>query len=285
MTENPYDILGVSRDASMDEVKKAYRKKARENHPDLNPDDPAAAERMNKINEAYDRITNPDKYAKEDARRRAASGGAPYAPGYGGYSGGAGYGSPYGGARGAGGAGGTGTGNQGGPYGQGGSPYDWVEVNWEDIFGGWGTGSTGAGSPYGGASTGAAIHPEPSASDTAEVRQAVNFINANNFTAALGILNNITSGNRNARWYYLSALANNGAGNTVTALDNIRRARRMDPNNADYARAEQSFTRRAQTYEQESTTRGFSTGFIDPTTLCCCLCFGPTLCQPLLFCL
>uniref|UniRef100_UPI0013EB068F DnaJ domain-containing protein n=1 Tax=Adlercreutzia sp. ZJ242 TaxID=2709409 RepID=UPI0013EB068F len=95
MTENPYDILGVSRDASMDEVKRAYRKKARENHPDLNPGDPDAAARMNKVNEAYDRITNPEKYAQEDARRRAAAGGAPYAPGYG-------YGSPFGGAGGAG---------------------------------------------------------------------------------------------------------------------------------------------------------------------------------------
>ena len=52
MTENPYDILGVSRDASPDEVKKAYRKKAREAHPDLNPDDHTAAERMNKVSEA-----------------------------------------------------------------------------------------------------------------------------------------------------------------------------------------------------------------------------------------
>ena len=72
MVENPYDVLGVSRDASLDEVKKAYRKKARENHPDLNPNDAAAAERMNKINEAYDRIVNPEKYAARD-RRAAAS--------------------------------------------------------------------------------------------------------------------------------------------------------------------------------------------------------------------
>lgn len=78
MTENPYDILGVSRDASADEVKRAYRKKARENHPDLNPNDPAAADRMNKINEAYDRIINPDKYVKADARKNGY--GAPYSP-------------------------------------------------------------------------------------------------------------------------------------------------------------------------------------------------------------
>ena len=65
MTEDPYDILGVPRTATSDEIKKAYRKKARENHPDLNPDDPEAEERLKKINEAYDRITNPEKYARK----------------------------------------------------------------------------------------------------------------------------------------------------------------------------------------------------------------------------
>lgn len=72
MAMDPYKILGLENGASMDEVKRAYRKKARENHPDLNPGDAAAAKRMNEINEAYDRICNPDKYAAEDARRAAA---------------------------------------------------------------------------------------------------------------------------------------------------------------------------------------------------------------------
>lgn len=264
MTENPYDILGVSRDASTDEVKKAYRKKARENHPDLNPNDPDAAERMNKINEAYDRIINPEKYAREDARKRGY--GAPYSPGYSGYS------SPSGSAgSGTGGASGYGYGS---PYGQEQGGYEWVEINWDDIFGGSGWGQSQS-----------SIHPEAAAADSAEVRQAIFYINSANYAAATSILNNITSSGRNARWYYLSALANNGAGNTVAALEQIRRARQMDPNNADYQRAEANFTQRARTYQQESTERGFSTGFFDPTTLCCCLCFGPAICQPLMFCL
>ena len=92
MTEDPYDILGVPRTATSDEIKKAYRKKARENHPDLNPDDPEAEERLKKINEAYDRITNPEKYAREDARRYRS----PYNPTYTGY--GTPGGNPFGGA-------------------------------------------------------------------------------------------------------------------------------------------------------------------------------------------
>lgn len=59
---DPYAVLGVSRDASKEEIKKAYRKLAKQYHPDSNPNDKAAAEKMNEINRAYDMLSNPEKY-------------------------------------------------------------------------------------------------------------------------------------------------------------------------------------------------------------------------------
>ena len=66
MVDDPYKVLGISRDATKDEIKKAYRQKAKEYHPDLHPDDPQAAEKMNEINEAYDMLNNPEKYQKRE---------------------------------------------------------------------------------------------------------------------------------------------------------------------------------------------------------------------------
>ncbi|NUL81512.1 MAG: molecular chaperone DnaJ [Armatimonadetes bacterium] len=61
-----YEVLGVSRNASQDELKAAYRKLARDNHPDVNPDDPEAEERFKAINQAYEVLGNPDKRAHYD---------------------------------------------------------------------------------------------------------------------------------------------------------------------------------------------------------------------------
>ena len=60
-----YEALGVSRNASTDEIKKAFRKLARELHPDMNPD-PAAAERFKAVTHAYDVLSNPESRSQYD---------------------------------------------------------------------------------------------------------------------------------------------------------------------------------------------------------------------------
>jgi molecular chaperone DnaJ len=72
MKEDYYDILGVSKNATEAEIKKAYRKMAVKYHPDKNPDDPKAEELFKKSAEAYDVLSNPDKRARYDQMGHAA---------------------------------------------------------------------------------------------------------------------------------------------------------------------------------------------------------------------
>lgn len=71
MVNDPYQILGVSRDASEDEIRQAYRRLAKKYHPDLNPGNAQAAQKMNEINEAYDLLKNPQAYRQQQAQQRA----------------------------------------------------------------------------------------------------------------------------------------------------------------------------------------------------------------------
>lgn len=78
MIKDPYQVLGVSPNASDDEIKAAYRALAKKYHPDLNPGDAAAAEKMNEINAAYDQIKNPKQNMGHGAYSGQSYGGQSY---------------------------------------------------------------------------------------------------------------------------------------------------------------------------------------------------------------
>lgn len=85
-----YEVLGVSRDASAEDIKKAYRKMALKYHPDRNPGDATAEEKFKEAAEAYDVLSNPDKKARYDqfghAGMSGAAGGGGGFDGFGGFT-------------------------------------------------------------------------------------------------------------------------------------------------------------------------------------------------------
>lgn len=99
-----YNVLGLKKDASADDIKKAYRKLARKFHPDLNPDDKEAHQKFQQINEANEVLSDPEKRKKYDtygehwqhgeeyekARQQQAQNGG-FGGGFGGFGGGASY--------------------------------------------------------------------------------------------------------------------------------------------------------------------------------------------------
>ena len=215
MIDDPYKVLGVSPDASDEEIKKAYRALAKKYHPDRNPGDEVAAKKMQQVNAAYEQIKNPDK---------AHQGG--YGGSYGGYS-------------------------QYDPFGFGG----YRQQSYQD---------TDSGDNY--------------------QQAAMNYIRFGRYQEALNALNNSTDWN--ARWYYLSALANQGLGNQVTALEHIRRAVSMEPDNAEYLDALNRIEHGGAAYRQQAGNfQGFEMRSTPCTNLCLCylcqmLCCG----RPFFFC-
>ena len=203
---DPYQILGVDRNATDEEIKRAYRKLAKQYHPDANPGDEYAAKKMQEINDAYDRIKNPEKYRGPGAGSQSQN---PYGQsGYGGY----GY-DPFGGA-------------------------------WQRTY---------------------------QQSDTDRYQQAAaQYIRFGRYREALNVLNSCTE--KNAKWYYLSALANDGMGNQVTALEHIRRAVSMEPDNPQYLQTLNDIENGGAAYRRQAGNFGGFTMRSSPF-LSLCLCY------------
>lgn len=119
MAGDPYKELGVSRGASADEIKKAFRKLAKELHPDKNPGNTVADERFKRITAAFDLLGDKDKRAKFDRGEIDADGREQFR-GFGG----------------AGGPGGPRSGPGGNPFGQGGARPGFENIDLDELFGG-----------------------------------------------------------------------------------------------------------------------------------------------------
>lgn len=240
MIDDPYRILGVPQGASEDEIKKAYRKKAKEYHPDLHPNDPVAVKKMQEVNEAYDMLMNPEKYANQKAQQQKQSQ-QQYNP----YN--------------------RSNSQNSGYQGPGGWASDFG-FDFEDFFGFGGYADSSAN----------ATQPTVEPGDSPTIQRIVQAINNRQYQQAVDLLTYITSTGRNARWYYLSAVANHGLGNTVQALDHIQKAIKADPNNRTYQQFYRQLRQGEQTYQTNA--QGFNTGAVDIQKICMGLCLARMCC-------
>ncbi len=200
---DPYNVLGVSSNASNDEIKRAYRDLSRKYHPDSYVDNPLsdlAEEKFKEVQEAYDQIMKERE---------------------GGYS------------------------QRSSSYGQqaSSSSYEYSNGYEEE--------------------------------DSLEMRAVNNYLNARYYREALNALSGIS--NRNARWYYYSAMANAGMGNNVVACNHAQQAVNMEPRNREYIDLLNQLQWRSQKYQ----SRGYGMGRSSYGTgnLCCDLWCADTLCE------
>lgn len=242
MMRDPYQVLGVSRSDSEEEIKKAYKSLSRKYHPDANINNPRkdeAEEMFKEIQQAYQQIMKErtEGYSYQNS-------------GYG-YSGG--YGSGYGNGNGS-----ASRGTTGGGYGGFG---DFGGFGGFGDFGGFGSwGSTNAGYEEDG-----------------HLRAAGNYIRNGYYKEARNVLDGMEESSRNARWYYYSALAHAGLNNQVSALEHARRAAAMEPGNRDYSNLVYQFENGGSWYRQRQHTYGqpYSSG----NGLCLKLCIANFICN------
>lgn len=237
---DPYQVLGVSRNATEEEIKKAYKALSRKYHPDANINNPnkdEAEEKFKEIQQAYQQIM------KERTEGYHYQGN-----GYG--NGSYGRNGSYGGSN-----GGSGSYDSGGYGGFG------------DFFGGFG-GFGDFGSSYSG-STGY--------EEDGHLRAAGNYVRNGYYKEARTVLDDMPEGSRSARWYYYSALAHAGLGNQVSALEHAKRAQALEPGNSDYRNLVYQFENGGTWYRQRQYTYGqpYSGG----NGICLKLCIANLLCN------
>ena len=220
MITDPYKVLGVDRNATDEEVTRAYRKLAKKYHPDLNPGDESAAAKMSEINAAYDMIRNKETSGASSAGTTGgdAAGGYTYTGGF--------------------------------------DPF-------EEFF------RRFAGGAYGGAGQREAATDYDRLLNSARV-----YINARDYVSALNVLNSVS--NRTAEWYYLSAVANYGAGNTAQAYEHAQTAARMEPENLRYQNLVQRMEELRSGYTARSTGYGRGDRRMHP---CFWFCLANLLCN------
>ncbi|HAG69662.1 MAG TPA: molecular chaperone DnaJ [Lachnospiraceae bacterium] len=223
---NPYKVLGVSENATEEEIKKAYRSLSRKYHPDANINNPnkeQAEERFKEVQQAYDLIM--DMRQKGYTYREAGSSGYERtSQGYGGFD--------FGG-------------------------FDFGDFD----FGGFGAG----GRKRQGNTDERSIH----------LQAAANYINSGYYREALNVLSGI--GEKNAQWYYLSALASSGIGNNIEAMEYARTACSLEPDNASYRMLLQRLSSGGTWYRDMQTPYGTAT--VSGNNLCLRLCLLNLACN------
>ena len=281
---DPYQVLGVSRNATDDEIKKAYRKLSRKYHPDANVNNPnkaQAEEQFKRVQQAYKQVMDErngtsyqngsGSYSQGSYGGSSSGHSGSSSQGYGGY----GYGG-YGSSGGS--SGSSGSYGQGGYYqGQntsGGGYSGWGGFGPFGGFGGWG----GYNSGYGGYNTQNEASKWGSDDVSTRLKTAYNYVASRNYSQALTALDAIST--RDARWYYVSALANNGLGNQALALEHAGRAVQMEPNNMTYKQVYSQLQSNGAYYENQGQSYGRNIRF---NRTCCFVCLAAatasTLCR------
>ena len=265
--KDPYEVLGLKRGASEEEVKKAYRRLSRKYHPDANINNPhkdEAEEKFKEIQAAYQQIM------KERTEGQSYGG---FSQGFGDFWQQAGWQQQTSGyeeetrLRAAGNY--LRNGGSSGGYGQ----YD-------DPFGGFG----GFG-PFGFGGYQRQNDYDPNDKDSRYFQAAKNYMNSGSYEEAKNVLNQIE--NHDAKWHYYSGVCNAGLGNQIRAMEMLKRAMELEPGNQEYRQAYESIKSGRQWYMD----RGAGYGMDMPTggkfcnnlcTICalmsCCMGGMPCVC-------